>query len=58
MDVKVKVDLPFTSRECKRCKRQFGPDMFTKTSSPFFVKGYTDICNDCLKDYLVKYDFN
>ena len=58
MDVKIKVDLPFTSRECKRCKRQFGPDMFTKTSSPFFVKGYTDICNDCLKDYLVKYDFN
>ena len=58
MDVKVKVDLPFTSRECKRCKRQLGPHMFTKTSSPFFVKGYTDICNDCLKDYLVKYDFN
>lgn len=58
MEPKINYDIPFTLRQCKRCGKEFGPEGFTKTNSPFFVKGYTDICNECLVDYLRKYDFS
>lgn len=58
MDVKIKVDLPFELRECKRCHGQFGPHDFIKTRSPFFSKGYTDICANCFRDYLKQNEFN
>lgn len=58
MEVKIKVDLPFESRECKRCHRTFGPQNFIPTSSPFFANGYSDICGYCISDYLKQNDFN
>ena len=58
MEVKIKVDLPFELRECKRCHNSYGPHNFIKTSSPFFYQGYTDICADCFKDYLKQNEFD
>lgn len=58
MNPKISFDAPFESRICKRCGRSFGAENYPKTSSIFFSQGYGDICGDCLKEYLVKNDFD
>ena len=58
MNPKINFDIPFTERECKRCHNKYSAENFTKANSVFFVEGYTDICNDCLKVYLQKNNFS
>lgn len=48
----------FTVKACTLCGIQQGPDEFSKTNSLFYPDGHIPICNSCLKDYLVKNDFN
>lgn len=48
----------FSSKICQRCKREFGPENFTKTKSYFYPDGYLPICNECLKEFLRRDSFN
>ena len=49
---------PTLERECKRCHEIKGIESFIKTSSPFFMEGYTDICGECLNEYLEQKEYS
>lgn len=58
MEPKIKVDLAFTERECRRCHKNGDSAQFCRTSSPFFSLGYSDICADCFDDYFSQDDYS
>lgn len=53
-----KQDKSFLLKKCSRCGNSFGPENYSKTKSYFYPDGYLPICNDCLKEYLIKEKFN
>lgn len=48
----------FVSRTCVMCKKPRSAALYIKVKSPFFEEGYSSICSLCIKNYLVKNNFD
>lgn len=48
----------FMIKTCSWCGGTFGPESFSETKSPFYKDKVLPMCNSCVRDYLVKNDFN
>ena len=58
MQPKIKQTTPFIVKTCSICGGTFGPEGFIKTKSLFYPDGYLPMCADCIKQLLVKNDFD
>lgn len=58
MQPKIKQTTPFIVKTCSICGGTFGPEGFIKTKSLFYPDGYLPMCADCIKQLLVKHDFD
>lgn len=58
MQPKIKQTTPFIVKTCSICSGTFGPEGFIKTKSLFYPDGYLPMCADCIKQLLVKNDFD
>ena len=58
MQPKIKQTTPFIVKTCSICGGTFGPEGFIKTKSLFYPDGYLPMCADCIKELLVKNNFD
>lgn len=50
-------EAPFASRICVKCGKPRPASFFIESNSWFADQGYSSVCNNCIKDFLVRNDF-